>query len=137
MPHLDGKKAVINQFEKDGKRVITASIPGRRIALITYHGWDSLQSMVHSDCNAEAAESTVIYAYKKRMTKNPPMELMVSVMLHRMDDEPWTEQELSPVKDIRILDITPGFSALGAIVTLSNDDQYEIDFKDIDGLRTC
>jgi hypothetical protein len=137
MPHIGGQKAIVNQFEDGDKKVITASIPGRRVALITYHGWDKLESLVHSDRNAEADESTVIYAYKKRMAKNPPMELMISVMIHRMDNQEWTEEELSPIKDIQIMDITPEYSALGATITLFNNEKYEIDFKDIDGKRSC
>ena len=137
MPHLAGKKAVVEQFEAADKKVITASVPGRRIALITYSGWDKVDHLVHENRNAEAVESTVIYAWKKRMTKNPPMELMICVMLHRMDDQKWTEEELSPIKDIRIMDIMHGISPLGAVITLSDDKEYEIDFKDIDGKRTC
>jgi hypothetical protein len=137
LPHLDGKKAVIDQFEDGIKKVMTASIPGRRIALITYNGWDTLESLIHNNRNAEADESTVIYASKKRMAKNPAMELMITVMLHKMDDNEWTEEELSPIRDIKILDITPRYSALGATITLYNNETYEIDFKDIDGKRTC
>jgi len=137
LPNIGGRKAVINQFEVGDKKVITASIPGRRVALITYNGWDKLDSLVHTDRNAEADESTVIFAFKKRMAKNPPMELMISVMIHRMDDNEWTEVELSPIKDIKIMDITPEYSALGATITLYNDEKYEIDFKDIDGKRSC
>jgi hypothetical protein len=137
LPHMDGKKPVINQFEVGIKKVITAAIPGRQIALITYNGWDELDSFVHNNRNAEALESTVIYAYKKRMAKNPPMELMITAMLHKMDDSDWTEEELSPIKDITIMDITPGYSALGATITISGNEIFEIDFKDIDGKRSC
>jgi hypothetical protein len=137
MPHIGGQKAEVNQFEIGDKKVITVSIPGRRIALITYHGWDKLDSLVHTDRNAEADESTVIFASKRRMAKNPPMELMISVMIHRMDNQEWTEEELSPIKEIKIMDITPELSALGASITLLNDEKYEIDFKDIDGKRSC
>jgi hypothetical protein len=137
LPHIGGSKAVINQFEDGTKKVITASIPGRRIALITYNGWDTLESLIHANRNAEANESTVIYATKKRMSKNPAMELMITVMLHKMDDSEWTEEELSPIKDIEMMDITASYSALGATITLYNNEKYEIDFKDIDGKRTC
>ncbi|HAH24405.1 MAG TPA: hypothetical protein DCL77_11745, partial [Prolixibacteraceae bacterium] len=94
-------------------------------------------SLVHSNRNAEATESTVIYTHKKRLAKNPAMELMITVLLHKMDNTPWTAEELSPIKDIKIMDITPTYSALGATITLLNGEQYEIDFKDIDGKRTC
>ena len=137
LPHIHGQKPVINQFETGDKMIITASISGRQIALISYHGWDKLESLVHTNRNAEADESTVIYARKKRTAKNPPMELIVIVMLHKMDDSEWTAEELSPVKELKFLEVTPSQSALGAIVTLYNDEKYEIDFKDIDGKRSC
>lgn len=137
LPHLNGEKAVVSHFEEGDKKVMTASIQGRRIALITYHGWDKLDTLVHTDRNAEADESTVIYAWKKRMDKNPSMELMITVMLHRMDNEVWTAEELSPIKDIKIMDVTSQYSTLGATITLANGEVYNIDFRDIDGHRSC
>jgi hypothetical protein len=137
LPHLKGQKALVNYIEKGSKKIITASVAGRKIALITYCGWDHVDSLVHKDRNAEADESTVIYAYRKRVAKNPSMELMVSVLLHKTDDSNWTEEELSPVKDIKILDVTPNYSVLGASITLITGEKYEIDFKDIDGERAC
>jgi hypothetical protein len=137
LPHINGKKAEINQFEDGVKKVITAAIPGRRLALITYGGWDKVDKLVHQGRNAEADESTVLYAYRKRMAKNPAMELMITVLLHKTDDSEWTREELSPVKNIEIMDITPSYSALGANITLSDDKTYEVDFIDIDGYRSC
>lgn len=137
MPHIKGEKAVIHQFETGNKKVITASIPGRKIAMIVYTGWDKLDSLVHKNRNAEADESSVLYAYKKRKAKNPPMELMITVLLHKMDDSEWTEKELSPLNDIEIMDITPSNSALGAKIILNNNKEFTVDFKDIDGKRTC
>lgn len=137
LPHVDGKKAEIKKFEDGNKKVITASIKGRKLALITYNGWDKLASLIHKGRNAEADESTVLYAYKKRTAKNPAMELMITVMLHKTDDEEWTEKELSPIKEINIMDVTPSYSALGADITLSNNKKYRIDFTDIDGKRSC
>jgi hypothetical protein len=137
MPHLEGRSAVINQFEEGEKKVITAAIPGRRIALITYNGWDKVDSLIHKNRNAEADESTVVFAHKIRTAKNPPIELMITVMLHKMDDSEWTEDELSPIKEFNILDVTGTNSVLGAKIRLYDNKKYIIDFKDIDGVRTC
>jgi hypothetical protein len=137
LPHIDGKKAVIHQFEDQTKKVITASIQGRQLALIVYQGWDTVSSIVHSGRNAEANESTVLYTSKKRTSKNPAMELMITVMLHKMDDAEWTEEELSPIKAINTMEITPSYSPLGVIITLSDNKKYEIDFVNIDGNRNC
>ncbi|HSH19660.1 MAG TPA: DUF2264 domain-containing protein, partial [Draconibacterium sp.] len=97
LPHINGKKPIINQFEDGDKKVITAAIEGRQVALISYRGWDELNNMTHNNRNAEAEESTVIYAHKKRMAKNPAMELMITVMLHKMENSEWTDEELSPI----------------------------------------
>jgi len=137
LPHLNGAKAVVKRSGDETKMVITATIPGRGVALIAYAGWDSLDSLVHQNRNAEAGESTIIFVRKKRLAKNPAMELMVTVMLHKTDDTEWTEEELSPVREIKILEVTPTGSALGALLTLSDGETYEIDFRDIDGERTC
>lgn len=137
MPHIEGKSAVTEHFEEGSKKVITAAIGGRRIALITYSGWDQLDSYIHKNRNAEADESTVVYAYKKRMEKNPPMELMITVMLHKMDDSEWSRDELSPIKELDIIDVTNTSSVLGAKITLADNKEYIIDFKDIDGKRSC
>ncbi|MCE4564693.1 DUF2264 domain-containing protein [Maribellus sp. CM-23] len=137
LPHLNGKQAEVKQFELNGRKIITAKIEGRQVALICYSGWDSLHSLVHANCNAEAEESTVIYARKKRMEKNPSMELMIVAMLHKTDDSEWTEEELSPVKELDIMDITPGLAPLGASITLNNGEKYLVDFKNIDGKRSC
>lgn len=137
LPHIKGEKPKINQFEDAGKKVITAAIKGRQVALITYQGWDELTSMAHTNRNAEANESTAIYAHKKRLAKNPAMELMISVMLHKTDDSKWTEKELSPIMNIEIMDVTPAASALGTKITLANNKVYEVYFEEIDGNRRC
>lgn len=137
LPHFNGQKATVQQFEEGTKKVITASIKGRRIALITYNGWDKLESLVHTNRNAEADESTVVCAYRKRTAKNPAMELMISVMLHKTDDSEWTTEELSPIKHIEILDVTPAHSSLGAIITLADNTTHNVFFENIDGTRMC
>jgi hypothetical protein len=94
-------------------------------------------SLVHADCNAEADESTVIYARRKRTAKNPAMELMISVLLHKTDDSAWTEEDLSPIKALRLMDVMPSGSVVGAELTLANGSRRVIDFKEVDGWKSC
>lgn len=135
MPHLDDKPAEVRRFEIDGRKVITAAVNGRRIALITYSGWDDTGSLTHTDHNAETDESTVIYATRRRTAKNPAMELMIAVMLHRTDNREWSAGELNPVTEISIMDVTPAFSPLGAEITLRDGTLRKIYFEEIDGNR--
>jgi len=137
LPHLDGKPALTRTFADARRKVLTAAIPGRRVAIVAYSGWDDLAALVHSGRNAETDESTVVYAHKKRLAKNPAMELMISVLLHRTDDGSWTDEELDPVKSIEIMDITQSYSAMGARLELRDGRSLMIDFADIDGERKC
>jgi hypothetical protein len=137
LPHIAGRNVLVERFEDGTRKVMTASIPGRRLAMIVYHGWDGLTSLIHSGRNAEADESTVLYAFKKRSAKNPAMELMITVMLHRMSDDPWTLEDLSPIKAIDIREMMPSYSPLGAFLTMNDGSEYTVDFVDIDGNRTC
>jgi hypothetical protein len=135
LPHIEGREAVVEKFEDNTGKIITAAAGGRRIALIAYKGWDTVDSIIHKGRNAEAEESTVLYARRKRTAKNPSMELMIMALLHKTDDSDWTEEELRPIRKIRILDITPAFSALGAILSLTDGREIAVDFKNIDGMR--
>ncbi|SHF05765.1 hypothetical protein SAMN05444274_103371 [Mariniphaga anaerophila] len=135
LPHINGEKAVVSRFNEGNKEVITATIKGRSVALIAYTGWDELDSVVHANRNAEADESTVVFARKKRLEKNPAMEIMITVMLHKTDDSGWTQEELSPIKEFEIMDVTPVFSTMGAKITLSDNKVYEVYFEEIDGHR--
>jgi hypothetical protein len=137
LPHMDGKAAQIERFEDDRKMGLVASIPGRKVALIAYHGWDRLEVMQQSGRNAEAEESTVLYAYRKRTARNPAMELMITAMLHKTDDTPWSKEQLSVVRDIRIMDVTSSGSVLGAEITLTDGTTFLVDFGDIDGYKSC
>jgi hypothetical protein len=137
LPHFGGKAAALRSFEDARKKGIAASVPGRSVAMIAYHGWDTIESKVHRGFNAEADESTVLFVYRKRTAKNPAMELMITAMLHKTDDTPWTPEELSPVKGIRIMDVTASGSVLGAEIVLADDSRRLIDFANIDGLKNC
>jgi len=137
LPHYQGKRAKVADVTNSMRRGLTATIPGRKIALLSYAGWDELRTLVHTRRNAETDESTVLYAYRKRTDRHPAMEIMLTVMLHGMDDRPWTEAELSPIKKVDIQEITRTNSALGVTITMADGKTYEVDFKDIDGYRSC
>ena len=137
LPHIDGVKAQVERFEDGRRKVITAAVPGRRVALISYAGWDGASTKIHGNRNAEADDSTVVYAHKKRTAKNPAMELMITVLLHRTDDGNWKDDELDPVRSIRFQDITKSYSALGATLEMRDGRTVTVDFADIDGERRC
>jgi hypothetical protein len=135
LPHENGVAAAVRRFDGPNCMGITAAVPGRQTALIAYGGWDRLEALVHRGYNVEAEESTVIYAHKRRMDKNPPMELMITALLHKTNDSPWSEAELSPIQSVEISAINASFSPLSARITLRSGETYEVDFAGIDGKK--
>ena len=137
LPHIGGKPPLVEERTFDGHSVLTAAIEGRRLAMTAADGWDRLAVKVHSDRNAEADEGTVLYAWRERLQKNPPMELMVSVLLHRMDNGVWQDEELQLIADLEVRRFMPSGSVLGAFVTLVDWRSFTVDFNEIDTHRAC
>jgi len=137
LPHVKGKKPVVKKIVGKNLKGFTAAIPGRQLAFIAYSGWDKVQAKVHRGFNAETETSTVLGAYRKRTAKNPAVELMISVMLHKTDDSKWTQSQLSPLKKIELLDVMPSGSVIGAKLTLADGTKRIVDFKDVDGYKSC
>ncbi len=137
VPHMGGKKAEVHSFDDGLGKGMTAAIAGRSVAMIVYEGWDEIAGLVHKGFNAEADESTVLHAYRKRTAQNPAMELMISMMLHKVGDTAFTKEELSPIKEIKLMDVTPSGSVIGAEITLTGRKKYVVDFKDVDGCKSC
>jgi hypothetical protein len=79
----------------------------------------------------------VVFARKKRLAKNPAMEIMITVMLHKTDNSEWTKEELSPIAAFELMDVTPAYSTTGAKITLVENQTYEVYFEEIDGNRRC
>ena len=72
LPHMDGKQPWWSHSRMSARSGITAAIPGRKVALIAYHGWDRLDNLVGSGRNAEADESTVLYATVNEWPRTRP-----------------------------------------------------------------
>lgn len=72
-----------------------------------------------------------------RTTQNNWRPFNISVMLHKTDNTPWTKAQLSPLKNIQLLDVMPSGSVIGAKLTLADGSTRVVDFKDVDGYKAC
>jgi hypothetical protein len=133
LPHVDGKPAAVTELQIEGRPAITAAIPGRRVALIAAHGWDGVGAMRHTGLNAEAAESTVIYARRLRPRINSGLELVVTVLLHRTADGAWTPEELAPIAALEFLPFAPSGQPCGLRVTLQSGIHHLVDYANLEG----
>jgi hypothetical protein len=132
LPHLGGQEATVRTLDVGGKPALVASIPGRRVALVAYRGWDGVASMRHAGRHPEAEASTVIYAHRARQKDYQGMELLVTVLLHRADDQEWTLRDLQPIVRAEFLPWSPSGSPCGARLELTDGRRIEVDFREIE-----
>lgn len=137
LPHLNGRGARVESFRMRECEVMTAAIAGRQVAMVALHGWDGLSVKAHRGRNAEADESSVIYARRDRTAPMPRIELLITLMLHKTDDSAWTEEELFPVRRLAVKPLMASGSVWGAEIEMNDGKRYAVDFAEIDGLRQC
>jgi len=135
LPHLNGKAPEISHYEVDGNQAIAAKIEGRQILMIAIYGWDKLSFIRHTNLNPEAKESTVIYAERIREKDYCGMEIMITVMLHRLDNGHWVRDDLIPIRSFKIIPFAPSGNACGVKLKLRNEREYLIDYGNADGRR--
>jgi len=135
LPHVNGISAEVKQFEAGGKTVLSASIPGRKVALVPIHGWSRCDSVQRKGLNPEAEASTVIYAEHTREADYSGVEVFITVMLHRLDDGEWTEDELMPVKYWEIIPWTDEGYPCAIRLELKDGRIFTIDYRNMNAPR--
>ncbi|MDF7822757.1 DUF2264 domain-containing protein [Pontiellaceae bacterium B12227] len=133
LPHIDGLAAKVEKRTVNGCECLTASIPGRQVAMVALAGWDGLDHLVHTGKHPEAADSTVIFAKRRREEHYQGMPLLVTLMLQKTDDTPWTDEELSVVKSYKTVSWFKSGQPLGAEVELNDGRSLKVDFGHIEG----
>ncbi len=133
LPHLVGKAAVVEPGRADDCETLVASIKGRKVAMTAVHGWEGLKAAVHHGKNAEAEESTVIYANRSDQKNYAGMELLITVMLHRRDDGDWTVDELMPIRSYEVLPWAPSGQPCGVRLALKDGRSITIDYGNVEG----
>ena len=136
LPHMDGAPEIVNKTV-DGKKSIIAKIPGRQLAITNYLGWNKVGAIENSDLHPESCKSTLLYAEKKSLDyEYGPVEILISILLHKTDDSDWSDYELQPIEKIEPLKNGIPYHLGGFLITLKNRKQYTIDFGNMDGMSS-
>jgi hypothetical protein len=136
LPHVNGDSAQIRSFNVEGCFGISAQIvDGRTVSIVAVHGWSSLSSVRHSELNPEAEESTALYAERTRQQDYSGIELFITVMLHRLDGDEWTDDELMPIRRWHIILWTKEGFPCAVEIELKDGRTITVDYKNIDGER--
>jgi hypothetical protein len=132
LPHVGGQPAIVEHRTVRGYRAITARIPGRQLALVALAGWDEIGATVHRGFNPEAAESTVLWAKWRHAETFPTLSPRITLLLHKTDDTPWTDDELCPVTSFSTARLGPQ-GLHGSQVQLADGRVIEVDYTGIEG----
>lgn len=132
MPDLAGG-AKSTEREMSGKHSIILAIPGRQLAITNFLGWDTLGVVEHHGQNPEIDKSHLLFVSREDKARYGAPELLISVMLHRTDDNPWTDDELQPIARIEALVPDIPMHLGGLRVVLKSGESHVVDFTGIDG----
>jgi len=132
LPHLGGAARILERTV-DGRAVKIAQIPGRQLAITLYRGWDALATADRSGLNAEAEKSTLLYVSRTDSTRYGGPELLISSLLQKTDDSPWTDDALQPIRSVEPLRPSIPEVLGGVRVNMKSGRSYAVDFRGIDG----
>ncbi len=120
LPVFGGKCVVEERTVGPGVPALTASSAGRQLALVGVRGWKSLQARREAGLHPEAPESVLLIANSHRAPRYGGEPLRISLLLHRMNDEPWSDADLWPFTGFDIHFTGPGGSAPAVEFKLAN-----------------
>ncbi len=136
IPHINASPVITKKII-EGKNCTIAKIPGRQIAITNFLGWKHINSVENIGLNPESEKSTLLYSeYEDIENQYGPVELLISVLLYKVDDQPWNDQELQPIAKVEPLQKGIPNHLGGITITLKNEKRYDVDFNNIDGMST-
>lgn len=134
MPHIDHVEPDIEHKKVDGVDSIVVKIPGRQLAITNYKGWGKIGTVLNEGLHPDAAHSTLLYAeVHDQERRYGPVEILISVLLHKTDDQEWSIDELQPIKEVKQrIDGVP-YQLGGLTLELKNGQTFDVDFQAMDG----
>ena len=78
----------------------------RQLAMTIYDGWDDLGIIYSTGTNPDSKDSIVVYAQaeKKKQYGGCEPYVMISQVITKEDEEPFTKEEIFPVRSIAYTD---------------------------------
>lgn len=123
----DWKALVLSGFDHTGRP--------KQLAMTIFYGWNDLKLIYSTGTNPDSEHSAVVYAVstlKNQYDASEPYAL-ISMVLTKENNTPFTDDELFPVAEIRFHDHYQT-GAYGVIdIILKNGTTWQIDFDKIEG----
>lgn len=107
----------------------------RQLAMTIYDGWDDLGIIYSTGTNPDSKDSIVVYAQaeKKKQYGGCEPYVMISQVITKEDEEPFTKEEIFPVRSIAYTD-KAGCGTYGPVrILLKNGEERVVDYEVMEG----
>lgn len=124
----------IETFTLENAQVITACSSDKGLAMVSYRGGDSLEYVSHKDLNPESQNSTLLYLKQQRSRYYEYKDYyVITALLHKEKNSPFTKEELSPVKKIQFSDPQQQGGYGPVTLLLTDGREITVDFEGMEG----
>lgn len=121
----------------DGKQSTIVNNSSKQLAVTNYMGWQTIDTLQRIGFHPETLNSTLLYlGYQDTTYEHGPVEILISVLLHKNDTSDWKDDELQPILTVEPLKKNYPIHLGGMVLTLKNKKKFVVDFKNIDGIST-
>jgi len=130
----DGTGIMVEEKAQGDARALILKKTGCQLAYVMYSGWEALEVKRREWVNPLGGPSYLAYGKLKRTRSYEyGPYVMISAVLSKNDDSPWTMEELFPVEKISYTD-AQGYGAYGPVTLYMKDGRVmTVDYEGIEG----
>lgn len=105
----------------------------RQLALVRIHGWEEFVTRRECGLHPDAPESVLPGLVSRRAERYQGEPLRIALMLHRCDDQSWTDEDLWPFAKVEVKPWNSGGSSPAVKFTLLDGSVRLVDFQHVEG----
>lgn len=133
----EGERPKKVRKEIDGKEVLLLKSGEKQLAITNYIGWKEIAVNEHIGVHVETEKSVLPYlVYEDLKYLSGPVDLAISILLHKTNDMPWSDDELQPIASIKALKEGVPLHLGGLTIKLKNGEEFTVDYGNIDAIST-
>lgn len=134
LPIMDMEHVSFEEREKNGIKAMIAKTQGIQVAMVNYKGFDLFGTKESYSKNPVTNKSILLYAESKRIQYYQYRDyVLITAMLHKRDNTPWSDEELFPIEQIIYEDKEQCGGYGKIIIRCKNGTETTIDYEGIEG----
>ncbi|MDE7326180.1 MAG: DUF2264 domain-containing protein, partial [Lachnospiraceae bacterium] len=130
----------VKEYREGGAKAVVlsgrdATGKPRQLAMTIYDGWDKMGIIYSTGTNPDSKNSIVVYAEaeKKKQYGGGESYVMISQVITKEDEKPFTKEEIFPIRSIFYTD-KAGCGTFGPVrILLKNGEERVVDYEGMEG----